>query len=53
MAEAKRERGDDAQKTMLARLLREPTLHFFVLAALLLVGQKVVTGESLTGRDIP
>lgn len=32
----------------LARLLREPTLHFFVLAALLLAGQRLVSGDGRT-----
>ena len=34
--------------TGLARLLREPTLHFFVLAAVLLGGQRLVTGDPRT-----
>ncbi len=48
MAGARRERGDAAQKTMWARFLREPTLHFFVLAALVLFSQKLATGEART-----
>jgi hypothetical protein len=34
--------------TKLARLWREPTLHFFVLAAVLLLGHRLVMGDSRT-----
>ena len=36
------------KKVHLARLLREPTLHFFLLAAALLAGQRLVQGDSRT-----
>jgi len=36
------------QNARLTRLLREPTLHFFVLAALLLAGQRLVRGDGRT-----
>ena len=36
------------KNAQLARLLREPTLHFFVLAALLLAGQRLVVGDART-----
>ncbi|HTQ02850.1 MAG TPA: peptidylprolyl isomerase [Polyangiaceae bacterium] len=41
-------RSDGATPTKLARLLREPTLHFFALAALLLSVQRLVTGDPRT-----
>lgn len=45
--------ASDASQTGLARLLREPTLHFFVLAALLLAGQRLLSGDSHTIEVTP
>jgi hypothetical protein len=36
------------KRLALSRLLREPTLHFFVLAAVLLAGQRLVVGDART-----
>jgi peptidyl-prolyl cis-trans isomerase C len=45
--------GDGTKATRLARLWREPTLHFFVLAAALLVGQRLVAGDGRTIEITP
>jgi hypothetical protein len=39
------ERTDSKRTTKLARWLREPTLHFFVVAAAVLFGQRLVAGD--------
>jgi hypothetical protein len=39
---------DPGKTTRLARLAREPTLHFFLLAAVLLGGQRLVVGDGRT-----
>jgi hypothetical protein len=46
-------RSDGAKSTRLARLLREPTLHFFVLAAAILLGQRLVAGDPRTIEITP
>jgi hypothetical protein len=46
-------RSDRAGRTRLARLWREPTLHFFLLAAILLVGQRLVEGDPRTIEMTP
>src|SRR5687768_4564491 len=38
-------RTDSEKTTKLARLFREPTLHFFVIAAAVLFGQRLVAGD--------
>lgn len=38
----------DSAQAKLKRLLREPTLHFFAVAALALAGQKLLTGDART-----
>jgi hypothetical protein len=44
----------DSEKTSkLARLLREPTLHFFVVAAVVLFGQRLVAGHPRTIEITP
>jgi hypothetical protein len=44
---------DGAKTTWLPRLWREPTLHFFVLAALVLGGQRLVAGDTRTIEITP
>lgn len=39
------EQRTERAKTTFARILREPTLHFFVIAAALLLGQRLVAGN--------
>jgi hypothetical protein len=46
-------RSDGTKTTRLARLLREPTLHFFLLAAAILLGQRLVTGDPRTIEITP
>jgi hypothetical protein len=41
-------RDDGIDSSRVARLLREPTLHFFLIAAAVLVGHRLVTGEART-----
>ncbi len=44
---------DDAQKTGLERLLREPTVHFFALAVVVLAGHRLVAGDPRTIEITP
>lgn len=46
-------RDDGIKTSTVARLLREPTLHFFLIAALVLLGQRLVTGEPRTIEITP
>jgi hypothetical protein len=46
-------RSDGAKATRLARFLREPTLHFFVLAALVLSGQRLMADDPRTIEITP
>jgi hypothetical protein len=46
-------RSDGAKTTRLPRLLREPTLHFFALAALVLLGQRLLAGDPRTIEITP
>jgi hypothetical protein len=47
------QRSGGATTTKLARLLREPTLHFFLIAAIVLVGQRLIAGDSRTIEITP
>ena len=46
-------RSDSVKTTRLARLVREPTLHFFVLAAAILTGQRLMAGDPRTIEITP
>jgi len=41
-------RTDGGKRSWLARLIREPTLHFFAIAAFLLLGQRLIAGDPRT-----
>jgi hypothetical protein len=43
-----RQRTDQAETSTLRRLLREPTLHFFVIAGAVLFGQRLLEGDPRT-----
>ncbi len=45
---ASMQRSDSSQPATLARLVREPTLHFFLIAALALLVQRLFLGDSRT-----
>jgi hypothetical protein len=46
-------RTESEKTAKLARLLREPTLHFFVIAAAILLGQRLVAGDPRTIEITP
>ena len=46
-------RHDGVKTTTVARLLREPTLHFFVIAAAVLFGHRLVAGDARTIEITP
>ena len=46
-------RSDGTRTTRLGRLVREPTLHFFALAAAILLGQRLVAGDPRTIEITP